>query len=80
MIKLGARVKDCITGFTGIVVTKCYYLDKRISYEVCPEVLVDGKILPHEWIDGRRLEVLDPTSILAKKPQPPPGIGFGGTD
>jgi hypothetical protein len=56
MIKLGDRVTDKITGFKGIAVARCEYLNGCVRYEIQPEELNDGKISETFWIDQTQLE------------------------
>jgi len=55
MIKLGQKVKDNITGFKGIAIARCEYLNGCISIEVQPIELKDGRPIKAEWIDEQRL-------------------------
>jgi len=58
-IKLGQKVKDTVTGFTGIVIAKAEYLNGCISLDIKPEKLSkDGETIASEWIDYEQLEVL----------------------
>lgn len=43
MIKCGDRVKDSITGLTGIVTTRCEWLHGCVRVTVQPEKLDKGK-------------------------------------
>jgi len=68
-VKLGSRVKDIITGFTGIAVgySKWMYGCNRIVVE--SESLKDGKPLGNEWFDEQRVETVEEgvISIIAPK-------------
>lgn len=55
MIKLGDKVKDTITGFEGIAIAKCIYLNGCVSYQVRTKGLKDGRIIEGEWIDEQQL-------------------------
>ena len=61
-LKLGDRVTDSITGFSGIAVARCEYLYGCISIQVQPESLKEENGKPKEcaWIDEQRL---DKTSV-----------------
>lgn len=50
-IELGARVRDKITGFTGIVVARTEYLTGCTRVSLQSEELVEGKPLPWECFD-----------------------------
>ena len=56
MIKLGDKVKDSITGFTGIVIARATYLNGCISCEVESTKLKDGAPLKCHWFDEQRLD------------------------
>ena len=55
-IKLGSKVKDKVTGFEGIVVTKCEYLNGCIQFAVQP-VAENNKVNETQWIDIQQLEI-----------------------
>ena len=55
MIKLGSKVKDKITGFTGVAVQRIEYLYGCVRYGVEGKVGKDGKA-PFEYFDTQRLE------------------------
>lgn len=56
MVTLGKEVKDKVTGFKGIAVARCEYLNGCVRIEVQPLELKDG--IPQEciWIDETQLE------------------------
>jgi hypothetical protein len=71
MIELGSRVRDVYSGFEGVATARTVYLYGTSKIRVDPaRVGDDGKILPEEWVDEPRLEVL---KIEKAK------IGFQGT-
>ncbi len=55
MIKLGAKVKDSITGFSGIAVSRTVFLYGCVRIGVESKKIVDGKIVTH-YFDEQRLE------------------------
>lgn len=55
MIKLGQKVKDKITGFTGIAIGKAEYLTGCNQYGVQPPMGKDGKVEAASWFDEGRL-------------------------
>jgi len=57
-MKLGDRVRDKITGFTGIAIARCDYLYGCISIEVMSEKLLNGNPVSI-WVDDVQLEVLN---------------------
>lgn len=55
-MKLGDKVSDKITGFSGIITGKAEYLTGCIQYLVTPQRLDnDGKMPDGAWIDESRL-------------------------
>ncbi len=59
-IELGNKVKDKITGFTGIAVSKVEYLHDNISFYVLPSTLdTDGKYPEGKYIDWQRLDIVE---------------------
>ena len=55
MIKLGSKVKDFITGFEGIAIARCIYLNNCIRIEVQPQELKKGKPVESLWVDEGQL-------------------------
>lgn len=67
MVKLGNKVKDNITGFTGIATgrTEWLYGCARICIE--PQELKDGKPIDSCWFDEQRVVVLtDDAPVVSK--------------
>lgn len=54
-IKLGNKVKDIVTGFEGIAVSKVEYLNGCVQYCVKPAKGKDGKMPEGEYIDQQQL-------------------------
>ncbi len=63
MIKLGIKVKDKITGFTGIVTGMCDYLSGCNQALVQPTKCDGGKKPEAHWFDIQRLSVVDKKAI-----------------
>ena len=57
-IKLGQKVKDRVTGFTGIVISKLEYLNGCIQLGVKPNKLKDGETLEAEYVDIEQMDVV----------------------
>jgi len=55
MIKLGDKVRDTITGFTGVVVGITNWLNGCTRYGIQHEKLKDGKPLDIEWFDDSQV-------------------------
>ena len=84
-IELGARVKDQLTGFKGIVTARAEYLTGCRQYAVRPEKMTkEGKIRDSLWFDEDRLRVvgklfkLGPADGRTKNPGGPSTEGFNG--
>jgi len=58
-IKLGNKVKDAITGFTGIAISKTKYLHGCTQWGLRSQELHEGKPIAVQWFDEPRLEVLE---------------------
>ena len=57
--QLGSKVKDVVSGLTGIVTGKIEYWGGETQLEVTSSTLAEGKTVT-EWIRVNRLELLDP--------------------
>ena len=57
MIKLGSKVHDTITGFTGIATARSVHLNGCISICIDPPLDKDGKRIDVEWFDEQRIAV-----------------------
>jgi hypothetical protein len=76
-IELGSKVRDRITGFTGIVTARTEWIFGCIRYSVQPEKLnKDGTIVPSEAFDESSLVVVGkmtgykPVATGGPKPAP----------
>ena len=58
MIKLGQKVQDKVTGFTGVATARIEYINGCVQYCVKPKVGADGKMVEGEYLDQQQLEVL----------------------
>jgi len=62
MILLGSKVKDKVTGFEGIAVSRVEYLNGCIQYGIKARYIekdMQGKMPKVEYIDEMQLEALD---------------------
>jgi hypothetical protein len=81
MAQLGDRVKDPVSGFTGIAVVQARWLHGCIRIGVAPETLHEGKVQEDRHFDQAQLVVVDEAVFLpssqveASKPAP---LGAGG--
>lgn len=58
MVKLGNKVRDMITGFTGIATGRTEYLYGCARILVEPDELKDGKPVEAGWFDEQRIETV----------------------
>jgi valyl-tRNA synthetase len=63
-VKLGSKVKDSLTGFTGIATARTEWLYGCTRIAIEPQELHDGKPIETQWFDEQRVEV-----VLEDKPK-----------
>lgn len=73
MIKLGDKVTDIVTGYTGIAVGKTEWLNKCVRIAVQKQELHDGKPVEQQWFDSEQLVVEAEQAVVIKKDQPTGG-------
>jgi hypothetical protein len=56
-IQLGSKVKDRVTGFSGIATARIEYITGCVQYAVTPDSLQDGLPIDNQWFDECRLDV-----------------------
>lgn len=61
---LGLRVRDRITGFTGVVASVSFDLYGCVQAIINPGLDKDGKLLDQCWFDANRLEVLTKKPVM----------------
>ncbi len=67
-ITLGHKVKDKVTGYTGIAISKCIYLNGCVQYCVQSKHEKGVKLEDGAWIDEGQLEIVD--KGVFEKPKP----------
>lgn len=67
MIELGMKVKDKVTGFTGIATSKVEYLNGCVQFCVKATVGKDGKYPDGQYIDIEQLEAVGKGITIKKK-------------
>jgi hypothetical protein len=68
MIELGQEVKDKVTGFTGIAISKVIYLNGCVQFCVKPrKTKKDGDMPDGHYIDVEQLEVVGDGLYIAPK-------------
>ena len=63
---LGMRVRDRVTGFTGVVATVGFDLYGCIQAIVNPGADADGKLRDSQWFDVNRLEVTEAKPVMER--------------
>ena len=59
-VNLGDRVRDRVSGFTGVVIARTEWLYGCTRFGVQAEELKDGKPIEAEWFDERSLDPASP--------------------
>ena len=77
-IKLGQRLKDKVTGLTGIATSRCEYLNGCVQFAIQPPVNEKGENVTDIWIDEGQLEFVDHGVLPESKPKPKPQASSGG--
>lgn len=65
-MELGDRVKDRLTGFTGVVTAKVQYISGCDQMLVLPEADNANKLNSSEWFDVERLEKVEHSVVKVK--------------
>lgn len=62
---MGKKVKDTVTGFTGIVTAVVEYISGCVQLGIQPVVDKDGKKMDSEYFDEQRVEAIDKNPALS---------------
>jgi hypothetical protein len=54
-IQLGAKAKNVVSGFEGVLTGRAEYLTGCVQWLVSPGVDKDGKVVESHWLDEGRL-------------------------
>ncbi len=69
-VELGSKVTDKITGFKGVAVARCVYLNGCVQFEIEPVQLKDGVPQKSIWLDEPRVILIPKRkSTTDKKPK-----------
>ncbi len=79
-IQLGITARDTISGFTGVVIAICEWLNGCVRVTIQPRELKDGKPVEMQTFDVEQLEVVDahhyrepvPNVVATGGPKPEP--------
>lgn len=74
-IKLGFKVKDYITGFTGIAIAKTKYLHGCTQFGVRSQELHEGKPINPVWFDEPRLIIVEEAPVFRSEGSDPTNGG-----
>lgn len=55
---MGDEAKDIITGFIGIIITRCEYITGCDTYGIKPKIDKEGKEMDALWIDEGRVKII----------------------
>lgn len=67
-VELGSKVKDKVTGFKGVAVARCVYLNGCVQFEVEPLQLKDGVPQKSFWLDEPRVILIPKRKLVKAKP------------
>lgn len=67
MIELGNKVRDSITGFTGIATGKTTWLYGCERICVQPQALHNGKPIDAEWFDDQQVELVEESKPMVSE-------------
>ena len=67
--RLGAKARDTVTGFEGIIIGRNEWLNGCVQYALKPKVNDKGEIIEAEWIDEQQIEMVrtDPVTKRLEK-------------
>ena len=66
-ISLGSIVRDLITGFEGVVISRSQWLNNCNTYGVKPQELKNGKPLDTQWFDEPQLKLVRKDAFKANQ-------------
>lgn len=73
-IKLGDRIRDTISGFSGVAAAHTYFLNGCERWLIEPEHIREGKVLDSVWFDAQQVDLFIPKA----EPVPASAIRTGG--
>ena len=62
---LGDKVRDQISGFTGIAVAITYWLNGCVRITIAPQKLADGRVVDSMTFDQEQVEIIKPAAMSA---------------
>ena len=67
-MKLGDTLRDTITRFTGVAVSRHEYLNGCVRFALQPSKLADGKPIEAQIFDVEQLELVKASAVREVKP------------
>jgi hypothetical protein len=67
MIKLGDKVRDKVSGFTGIAISRHTYLEGCTRISIQPEIDKDGKLPAINTFDEPLVEIIESQKIVKRE-------------
>ncbi len=61
---IGRKVRDKVTGFTGMVTGRVEYLTGCNQLLVAPKVKHDGSLVDSAWFDEQRCEIVEDDRLV----------------
>jgi hypothetical protein len=74
---LGKKVKDIVSGFEGVAVSKIEYMNGCTQYNIQPKCKDDNTMIKAEWFDAEQVELVSNKTIVKKKKKPTGGPSPG---
>jgi len=65
--ELGSKLKDMVTGLTGICIGRNEWLNGCVQYCLKQPLDKDGKVIDGQWVDEAQLELLKGGLNITKK-------------
>lgn len=63
---LGKKVKDSVTGLTGIATARIEYMNGCVQYMIQPKVVKDGVPAKAEWYDAQQVKLVATKRVVKK--------------
>ncbi len=67
-VKLGGKVKDKISGFTGVIISEHRYLNGCVRFSIQPSIDKDGELPKIETFDKPQLELIA-SDVVESEPE-----------
>ncbi len=64
--ELGIKVKDVISGFSGVITGRAQHITGCNTYGVNPQKVVEGKIQEVQWFDEQRIIAVPGKKLVIK--------------